>query len=152
MFEAEGLLANPDDVVIVAARNAWPEYNKYSAYICQLNRGFRLVSRIGFYSRGAINLLVPKIVDIHDGVLLQKGVHKGNLGALIDQAVKDFPGFVGQHRKIFLLSSPDSEDTLKLPQPIVHDRSGRGQAFTMGQRYVSTIALQKAKVTSDLED
>ncbi len=151
MFEAEGLLANPDDVVIVAARNAWPEYNKYSAYICQLNRGFRPVSRIGFYSRGAINPLVPKILDIQDGVLLQKGAYKGKWGKLVDQLVEDFPGFEGQNRKIFILSEPDSEETLKLPAPVLHDKPGIGQAFTMGQRYVSTTALLRAKVTSDLD-
>jgi len=48
MLAAEGLLANSNDVVIVAARNAWPEYNAFHAYVCQPNRTFQQVSRIGF--------------------------------------------------------------------------------------------------------
>jgi len=56
--------------------------------------------------------------------------------------------------KIVFLSPPDSPDTLVLPDDIVHKSptgSGRGTAFTQGQRYVSLARLEKEpKTTSDL--
>ena len=47
MLEAEGLLANPNDVVVVAARSAWDEYNEIHAYVCQPKRSFQQVSVCG---------------------------------------------------------------------------------------------------------
>ena len=67
-FEAENLLASPNDVVIVAARQAWPEYEEFKAYGCQPNRPFQQVSRMGFYCKNRIYPLVPKILDIIDDV------------------------------------------------------------------------------------
>jgi len=56
--------------------------------------------------------------------------------------------------KIVFLSPHDSPDTLVLPDDIVNDStsgSGRGIAFTQGQRYVSLARLEKGpKTTSEL--
>ena len=52
------------------------------------------------------------------------------------------------------LSGPDSPETLVLPQDIENDltaNTGRGVAFTQGQRYVSLSRLEKGpKRTSEL--
>ena len=48
MLADENLLANAYDVAIVAARSAWPEYNEIHAYVCQPNRPFQQVTRVGF--------------------------------------------------------------------------------------------------------
>ncbi|QDT48929.1 hypothetical protein Pan258_29760 [Symmachiella dynata] len=88
MLAAEGLLANSNDVVVVAARNAWPEYNDFQAYVCQPNRSFQQVSRIGFYSKGVVYPLVPRIIATHDDVEMRSGLHQGPLGELVDHLVQ----------------------------------------------------------------
>jgi len=153
MLLAEGLLESPNDVVVVAARSAWPEYNELHAYICQPERPFQQVGRIGFYSKGVVYPLVPKILSVHDNVVMQKDKYDGELGALVNRLLDERLRAVGNQFKVMLLSSPDAPDTLKLADPIPNDlksKAGKGTAFTMGQRYVSSKALLAAKTTSDL--
>jgi hypothetical protein len=153
MLMAEGLIASETDVVIVAARNAWPEYNEIHAYVCQPNRPFQQVSRVGFYSKGQVYPLVPKILESHEAVEMKKGFYDGALGGLVARLVDEKRRTEGELLKVLLLSSPNSPETLKLPLPIPNDmqsKSGKVTAFTMGQRYVSSEALLKAKTTSDL--
>ncbi len=154
MLEAEGLLANPNDTVVVAARSAWQEYNDIHAYVCQPNRSFQQVSRVGFYSKGVIYPLVPKIVEIHEDVEMQRDAYARNLGELVNRLIDENRREEGRRHKVILLSSPDSPDTLKLPQPIPNDKrskTGKPTAFTMGQRYVSSEALLEAQTTSNLD-
>lgn len=154
MLEAEGLLANPNDVVVVAARSAWNEYNETNAYVCQPKRSFQQVSRIGFYSKQNIYPLVPLILETHDDVEMTRNTHEGDLGVLVNRLLDEDRKEEGQRYKVFLLSAPDSTDTLKLPQPIPNDkrsRTGKVTAFTMGQRYVNSAALLEARTTSDLD-
>lgn len=154
MLEAEGLLANPNDVVVVAARSAWDEYNEIYAYVCQPKRSFRQVSRIGFYSKQNIYPLVPMILETHDDVVMERDAHEGTLGAFVNRLLDEDRREEGRRFKVFLLSAPDSTDTLKLPRPIPNDkksRTGKGTAFTMGQRYVSSAALIEANTTTDLD-
>ncbi len=152
MLLDEGLIAGESDVVIVAARKAWPEYHDIHAYVCQVNRSFQHVSRIGFYSKGQIYPLIPRILEPHDDVEIKRG-GTGPLGKLVTRLIEDGRVAEGEFRKIMLLSAPDSPDTLQLPGPIPNDlrsKSGTPWAFTLNQRYVSTEALLKAKTTSDL--
>ncbi|MEX2215886.1 MAG: hypothetical protein WD768_17375 [Phycisphaeraceae bacterium] len=154
MFTAEGLLGNTSDVVIVAARNAWPEYNELHAYVCQPNRTFQRVSRMGFYSAGVIYACVPKIRESYDEVEMRIDAHKGDLGKLVNRLVKEGRRPEGVMNKVMLLSSPDSSDTLKLTRPIPNDKrskTGKPTAFTMGQRYVSSDILVRAETTTDLD-
>ena len=154
MLTAEGLLANPNDVLIVAARNAWPEYNELYAYICQPNRSFQQVQRIGFYSKGNIYRLVPRILESYDEVEMRQGIHDGELGKLVDRLVKEQRRQIGTTFKVLLLSAPDSVETIILDSEIPNDKkskTGKPTAFTMGQRYVSSEALMSAKKTSDLD-
>lgn len=153
MLFNEGLLANPNDVVIVAARSAWPEYQDFHAYVCQPNRPFQQVARMGFYSKGTIYPLVPKILAIHDDVAMRAGAYQGLLGELVDRLVSTGKRIEGDSYKVLMLSAPDSPETLKLAKPIPNDKrskNGKPTAFTMGQRYVSTDALLHATTTSDL--
>jgi len=123
-------------------------------YICQPNRSFRNVKRIGFYSRGNIYPLVPLILDKQDDVLFERSAHDGPLGELVDQILNSDESRTGQRHMVFFLSAPDSDDTLDLGQNIPNNkksRTGKNTAFTMRQRYVSTDALVAAKKTSDLD-
>ena len=153
MLSAEGLLASNNDVVVVAARNAWPEYNQIHAYVCQPNRPFQQVSRVAFYSKGRVYPLVPKILDIHDDVVLVAGQASGALGNLVERLIREQRRDEGERYKVLLLSAPDSPDTLRLPASIPNDtkaKSGKPTAFTMGQRYIASERLLTAKTTSDL--
>ena len=155
MLEAVGLLANPNDVVVVAARSAWQEYNDIHAYVCQPNRTFQQVSRVGFYSKGVIYPLVPMILESHDDVEMRRDAYEGALGQLVNTLIDEERREEGLRFKVMLLSAPDSTDTLKLEQPIPNDKkskTGKPTAFTMGQRYVSSDTLLQARTTSDLDE
>ena len=63
LFVEDGLL-DYSDTVVVAARNAWGEYQNHGVYICQPERSFRPgLSHMGFYFDGAIQHTVAKILD-----------------------------------------------------------------------------------------
>ena len=154
MLEAEGLLADANDVVIVAARLAWKTYQDRYVYICQHNRSFRNVKRIGFYSRGNIYSLVPMILEKHDDVIFERSVHEGPLGELVNQVLDSDDSRSGQRYMVFFLSAPTSDETLDLGRNIPNDKkskTGKNTAFTMSQRYVSSEALVVAEKTSDLD-
>ncbi|MCA9312469.1 MAG: hypothetical protein KDA21_14745, partial [Phycisphaerales bacterium] len=157
MLAGEGLLRNPVDVVIVAAHHAWPEYLRHSAYICQAGRPFQHVQRLGFYSRGVVNPLIPRILGVFDDVELCRNpkVDDDRVNALVRALLDDpnSPRNEGETYKILLLSSPDDPETLRLDAPIPNDlraSTGRTWAFTMSQRYVMEEALRRAKATSEL--
>ena len=153
MLMAEKLVGSANDVVVVPARNAWPEYEKINAYICQPDRPFQQVDRLAFYSYGEIHPLVPKILETHEHVDFIPGKHKGRMGALVDVAIGEGMRKEGAAYKVMFLSPPGSSDTLELEAPIPNDltsKSGRVTAFTQNQRYVSSELLKQAKKTSDL--
>jgi hypothetical protein len=55
-------LVDSDDVVVVAARFAYPKYLKRSVYVCQPARAFRGgLTHMGFYANSAIQVHVPRI-------------------------------------------------------------------------------------------
>lgn len=154
MLEAEGLLADPNDVVVVAARRAWNTYQNSHVYICQPNRSFRNVKRIGFYSQGNIYPLVPLILKKHDDVVFERSAHDGALGQVINQVLDSDDSRTGQRHMVFLLSAPDSNETIDLGGPIPNNKkskTGKNTAFTMSQRYVSSEALVVAEKTTDLD-
>jgi hypothetical protein len=152
MLTAEQLIASASDVVVVAARNAWPEYNQFHAYVCQPKRPFQSAGRIGFYSKGQVYPLVPKILKTHEEIVMETG-QPGELGALMTYLLDKKLRNEGESYKVVFLSPPESPETLRLAKPIINDMrstSGKVTAFTMGQRYVSSAALMKANTTSDL--
>ncbi len=153
MLAEEGLVSLANDVVVVPARNAWPEYRDFHAYVCQPKRAFQGVQRIAFYTDGAIQTLVPKILETRDEVLFEPAVHAGVLGNLVDRMLTAGVREKGQFHKVMLLSPPDDTRTLKLEREIENDLtadSGRPTAFTQNQRYVAEEKLRKARTTSQL--
>jgi len=153
MLTAEHLIGGENDVVVVPARHAWPEYEKYHAYVCQPDRPFQPVTRMAFYSFGKIYPLVPRIIESHEHVVFVPGMEKGKMGALIDRMLKETTRKEGTAYKVMFLSPSDSPDTVTLKAPIPNDlksESGRVTAFTQNQRYVALDRLRKAKKTSEL--
>lgn len=154
MLLNEGLVATANDVVVVAARDAWPEYNAYHAYICQADRPFRPVQRMAFYTQGQIFPLVPKIREIHHNVEMTPEKHKGELRALINRLLIETPRREkGQANKIMFLSAPNSPETVVLGGPIKNDivaESGKTIAYTQSQRYTSLERLRAVMKTSEL--
>jgi hypothetical protein len=156
MLLAEGLIGSESEVVVVAARHAWPEYNRVHAYICQPKRTFKPVHRIAFYSEGQVYPLVPQIISCMDEIVLERDRHKGPLGVAVNRLIDAIPQSkkeLGATYKFFLLTAPDAEATTRLPAPILNDlksKSGQPTAFTMGQRYVQLKKLLAARVTSEL--
>lgn len=69
MLVEERLVSLANDVVVVPARNAWPEYREFHAYVCQPKRAFQGVRRMAFYTDGTIQTLVPTILAVQDDVL-----------------------------------------------------------------------------------
>jgi hypothetical protein len=148
MLEADHLLRPAKEVVVVAARLAWPEYQMYHAYVCQADRSFQQVKYLAFYSDGQIQDRVPEILRVEPRVVFQRGLHKGPLGDIVRRMLDDGRRTEGNSHMVFVLSAPDSEKTIKLDQPVMNDRP---TAFVQGQRYISLTALRNAKDTSDLE-
>lgn len=153
MLLSEGLVATSHEVVVVAARHAWPEYERYYAYVCQADRPFQPVRRIAFYASGKIWPLVPRIVDVHEHVEFAARRYRHRLGELVDRLLADHVRTDGEAYKVMLLSPPESDETIKLDAPVINDltsESGRPTAFTQGQRYVVLDRLLSAKTTSDV--
>ena len=160
----DGLVDN-DDVVIVAARYAYPEYLKRSVYICQSERTFRDgLTHLGFYADSVIQPHVPRIRFREDRVTFSHeaaAAHKKGsdnqqlIGQVIETFLAEGTREENKEYQVFLLSPPDDPDTARLAQPIVNDtvaQSGRPWAWTLGQRYVSLAGLTRpgVAVTSDL--
>lgn len=150
--------ANDDcDVVVVAAKWAWPQYLDASAYMCQEGRSFRKVDRMAFYTKNQILETVPRILEGPYRVVLSRSHHveSEKLRQTIAKFIELRPDLVGQRFQLFLLSSPSDLNTIKLSAPIpnnlVNEGTKKRRAFTQGQRYVASTRLLTARATSDLE-
>lgn len=163
MLLSEGLVnsGKSDAVLIVPARQAILDYREFSVYVCQPNRPFQPVERIGFYHNGMIDRHIAKIIGqpIEEVDLTVEAIGKAELNTevkeklrLLVNKMKDSKSSrYGDKLKVFFLSPPDSSDTIKLTQDIKNDlrnADGRPYAFTMGQRYVPMSALQKNPATT----
>jgi hypothetical protein len=80
LFEEDNLLGDPRQVVVVPARDAYPEYLEYGAYVCQPRRSFKPVERMAFYCRGQIEREIPFIRHVMEEV----GVLPGERGCAAD--------------------------------------------------------------------
>jgi hypothetical protein len=157
LFEADGLLSQPEDTVIVAARSAYPFYQRAVAYRCQAGRSFRDgLSYFGFYSRKEIKPEIARIVGVRDNVPIsnesaaalarESDPLSRRLAEAVRASLADEPDSEWT-AKFFILSGPDDADTLLLDGPILH---GPPNAWTQNQRYVSSEALLVARTTADL--
>jgi hypothetical protein len=158
-------LVDSDDVVVVAARFAYPEYLRRGAYVCQPERAFRgALTHLGFYANSAIQPHVPRIRYREDLVVFtdeEAAARRGGsdndrlVGEVIVALLDDGTREEGKQYQVFLLSGPEGPDTVRLAQPIANDtvtESGRPWAWTMHQRYASLANLTRpgVAVTSDL--
>lgn len=153
MLEKENLIVSEKDTLVIPAKHAWPEYLDFRAYVCQANRSFRQVNHLAFYHGNRIHELVPKILKTWECIEMTRGLHKGQLGKLVDYLLEKGLREEGKTYKVLLLSPPDGPETVRLDGPILNDLvSARGvpTAFTQNQRYVKMVSLKKAKRTSDL--
>jgi hypothetical protein len=148
MFLAEGLINNgpSDSVLIVPARQAIYDYEKYSAYLCQPNRSFQRVEYLGFYHGGVIDKRIAKVlfppiesVELTDSGIQdlidinqsnQADLSKGSkrlIGEEVFAMLKDLVLKLGSPRlgdtmKVFFLSShEDTSLTIHLKQNIRND-------------------------------
>ncbi len=156
-LEAEGLLASPEDTVIVAARWAWPLYREFGVYVCQPERTFRGAMYLGFYADQAIQPSIPRIIKQFPNVSFGKAIDDPGE----DPWLRDICSTLVERsyftreslNAVFNLTAPDDLNTLKLPKPVPNDwtdRHGRRVAYTMGHRYVRSSALRIARTTTDL--
>ena len=159
LFEEDGLLTSPEDVVIVAAGVAYDLYRRHHLYICQAGRTFRRdIRRIGFYTAKAIQQEIPVILYRRDAVDLSqesaealmksaKPVER-DAGKALASAIDIGSVEIGGQGQVFLLSAPGDERTLTLPQPIVH---AEPSAWTQRQRYIASEVLGEGPTsTSEL--
>ena len=156
LFEADGLLASPEDVVIVPARKAYPSYLNCSQYFCQAGRTFRPgLGYLGFYTGKAIQREVAEILDRRDHVLISQSA-ADELAMSEDTSDRAFAeviryiieetGNEDWEAQVFLLTDPDDERTIRLPAAIQHE--GRG-AWTQNQRYVKSDSLRESPQTTE---
>jgi hypothetical protein len=144
------------DTVIVAATNAWPEYERTGAYICQPERSFRpAATYLGFYAHRRIERVFPRIVAFRKNLrwLPETVAELRRTGDPEDLRVADlierdlaFPESLrtpGMPHQVVLL---DPEQGFEIPHEIAH----KGQAaWLRGQRYTSSDALKTAPATTD---
>lgn len=159
-------LVDSDDVVVVAARVAYPEYLQHGVYVCQPNRAFRDgLTHMGFYAEAAIQREVPRILHRADPVSFTReeadrrralGGFERDVADAIETLLDERLRTEGSDYGVFILSPRDDSETVLLDAPIVNDTvtaNRRPWAWTMGQRYTSLARLTRpgVAVTSDLE-
>ncbi|MCF6273562.1 MAG: hypothetical protein L3J37_10305 [Rhodobacteraceae bacterium] len=170
-FSDSGLLPKPDQVLVIAARIAWPAYCKHGVYICQSGRSFRDVDWLGFYSDGVIQSKVAKVEyrnplfsfsdsDTVSAQLLEEnsterfGVGPEDLQRKLQGWFDGNQWAIGKTVQLFSLSGVDSAETETLDGPIKNNlkgRGGKGTAYTQSQRYVPLAMLKSSKLTSELK-
>lgn len=164
LFIEDGLL-DVADVVVVAARFAWDEYNEHGVYVCQPDRSFRPgLTHMGFYAHSAIQPKIARILDQRpESVTFDSAtVKERRAGDPIDQRIAEAievsleggTRSAGQPYRVFILSPSDDLDTVSLDNPIKNTTkaaSGRTFAWTMGQRYTRLSALTKPGITTTTE-
>jgi hypothetical protein len=155
--------STPDDDVLVVAggKIAVADYLRHAAYICQPERSFRDVERIGFYRNGQIEPFFPRIryrrrniewTRANAQALRQTGAALDvEIADVIDRTLDDpaDPRREGWKYQAFLLTPRDDAQTLTLAQPVKHRTLGRGTAWTQGTRYASEEALRRNPETTD---
>ncbi|MGB2937080.1 MAG: hypothetical protein WBD05_02610 [Phycisphaerae bacterium] len=148
-----------EKVLVIPARDAWQDYLNFSAYMCQPRRKFRATSHIAFYRRKVIEPSVPRILQVVEEIeMSERGVSaspgldeatRNRLLAIVHELRESGERrHLDEKRKVLLLSTPQSAETITLPHRIVHERP---TAFTQGQRYVSLSKIRAGpKTTAEL--
>ena len=139
------------DVVIVAAAYAYPAWQNYGIYVCQPSRPFRAsVTHFGFYADAEVKPELAEVLyDAGDwnwteqalrDLETQHGDRGAELAARMHVVLADEEDRWGTANRIYLLSRPDDERTIRLERSIPNDlqnEDGRRYAYTQGQRYTT---------------
>ncbi|MCI9888254.1 Abi family protein [Micrococcales bacterium 31B] len=149
--------------VVVPAKDAWPFYEQYRAYICQPGRYFRQVSHVGFYAEGAVQREVPKVLERVDRVpwtpeeierRIKAGSHRDRRIAEIIKQGRSL-GWDEDEYQLFLLTAPSDEGYsnghVTLNVALRNERVGRGSAWVRRQRYVGVATLQGVTALAELD-
>ena len=145
------------DTVVVAARNAWHLYHQVGAYVCQAGRAFQPVEYLAFYADREIKPEVAAIRRRLDNIdwseaeanrLRSSGNEDQRLSEII--LISRQNGWTSGRHQVFELSRPGDPDHLTLSNAVPNLVSGKGSAFTQGQRYVVRDALRRASSTAEL--
>lgn len=161
----EDALIDTDDVVVVAAGSAYPEYLDHAHYVCQPNRAFRLgLTHMGFYADKSIRPEVARIRHRELAVPFTSAeVEARRAGDEYDQRVADAIEMSlreglrveGEEYGVFVLSPAADPATTVLTEPVVNDttaKGGRAWAWTLSQRYTSLSKLVSGVTkTSELD-
>ena len=179
-LKEEGLLRAPGNrVLVVPARQAWDEYRRCGAYVCQDKRSFQPSARLAFYTNGAIQPQIPKILAAFDSVFFPEEAkpftsEEHVLASRVPQTDEErvaleraihvwgkIRGEAGRCFKVFLLSpfihdaaaAPGREHsgTWLLPNSVEHRPEGRMTAYVRRQRYVDFESLKTAATTGELK-
>lgn len=162
LYDEELVSGKEDRVLVVAARKAWPEYQRYGLYFCQANRSFKPVSHLAFYTDGEVKTAVPSVTgsiesielaeqSVRDNEELSRRQREKLLDAVKDMKKVDSDRYEDTEKVIFL------EESFELDSPVTNDKtasdSDRIVAFVQGHRYVSLTVLREGPTfTSKLED
>lgn len=161
LFQAEGLLGGVD-VVVVAAREAYPEYLRTGAYVCQPGRAFTGgLTHLGFYTKGAIQPEIPQIIHREEAVVFSgpeadrrraQAGYGPALAKIIEALLNNGSRSDGTAYQVFLLTRPNDPATVRLDQPVqnaARTTTGRTIAWTRGQRYTKMEHLRANPTTTD---
>ncbi len=168
MLRQDGLLDSTNQrVMVLAARRAWPEYQRLSVYKCGPNKPMQPIrdsDHLAFYVDGRIQPIVPRIKSVLESIdMTQPGEVESleedqrRLAEELREKIYSQNAVHGydQARKVLFLSGPDDEETMKLERAIINDKkdkNGKPTPFTFGQpRYVTLESLKRAKATSELD-
>jgi len=55
-------------VLVVAARKAWPEYQKHGLYFCQANQSFKPVDHLALYTDSEVKTAVPSVTEAIESI------------------------------------------------------------------------------------
>lgn len=154
-----GVSGESDVLIVAGGKWAYHCLHRYGAYICQAGRSFRPEAcRIGYYANGAIQREFPSIQARRDHVSeTREVVHAWLTSGDAEDA--RFAAVVallllngreeGGRSQIFLLSPPQSPETLLISRPIRNTRPGHGSAWTQGHRYASEAAIRHEPETTE---
>ena len=118
---------------------------------------------MGFYSDGALQREVPKILERIDHVpwspeeierRFRSGSSRDKRIADVIKASRDL-GWTDNEYQLFLLTQQDERGSrdghVTLSSELANQRTGRGSAWVRRQRYVAVAALRSAESLGDLD-
>ncbi len=171
MFRNDGLIDTAEDtaesrVLVIAARSAWPAYQRYSVYWTNAHRSFRPSSHLAFYADRVIQPSAPKVRSVIESLNVRR---QEEIDALEDPQQKILANefrkkleangeperYCNAHLKFMFLSGPEDVETIQLGQSILNDKMSENDKpvpFTFGApRYVTLESLKNARKTGELK-